>query len=322
MISLQPPFLQTRVYDAQSPLRWGLTDQDKLRTNEYLVVAHTRVEQVAEKDEKGYVKDIFSLRTEDIRTRVMVENYNDATYRLLAEAQRIRNYAAYMTKSQHPLSFQMTAERDTVVNSFLPFIGAIFDGTTHLPWTDGGYGKTSVFITRYGPDEGLKPPYERFSSIESVKEWITDLDSRLRLAGKMLEIVPRESACDAAINCVGESFWTGEGKDRFLACWRAIDSIAKSDHPNSKTPTLKDLQNTLSKRLKARTNEETLKSLRELRHVIAHSSPSQDAYGLYHTRLPEVYRLARRLTDSLIREQTDVDQELDWQSDSWEHNAT
>lgn len=296
---------------------WGMANVRATKVNEYLVVAHTVVQPIAVKDERGYVKEIHSVVTKDIKTKVMVENYDEASYRLLAETQRIRNYAAYFTKSQHPLSFQMTGERDTIVNRYLPLVGPIFNGTTHLPFTDGGFGKTSVFTTRYGPDEGLKPPYDHFASLDSVRTWIVDLNGRLRLTCRMLEAVPRESACDAAINCVGESFWTGEGKDRFLACWRAVDSIAKLDHPNIKRIRFQHIRDTLGKRLKTELGKEELESLRELRHVAAHSSPSQSDYPSYHTRLPEVYRLARQLTDSAIIETTGMDEELKWDVDDW-----
>lgn len=298
-----------------------MTDQDATRVNEYLIVAHTHVEPVALKDEAGYVKEIYSVFTQDIKMKVMVENYNEASYRLLAEAQRVRNYAAYFTRSQHPLDFSMVGQRDAVVNSGLPLIGAIFDGTTHLPFTDGGFGKTSVFTTRYGSDKGLTPPYDKFHSKESMVAWIADLNERLKLTGRMLETIPRGSACDAAVNCVGESFWTGEGKDRFLACWRAIDSIAKGDHPSVKSIGFEQIQGSLDKRLKDKSDEEALKSLRKLRNAAAHSSPTQDNYPSYHTRLREIYAIAREATDSVITETTGVKKELEWDSEGWERPA-
>ena len=300
-------------------MKGGMTDPDATRVNEYLVVAHTHVEPVALKDEAGYVKEVYSVFTQDIKTKVMVEDYNEASYRLLAEAQRVRNYAAYFTRSQHPLDFRMAGQRDAVVNSGLPLIGAIFDGTTHLPFTDGGFGKTSVFTTRYGSDKGLTPPYDRFNSKESMEAWIADLNERLKLTGRMLEAVPRGSACDSAVNCVGESFWTGEGKDRFLACWRAIDSIAKGDHPRVKAIGFDQIRDSFDKWLKDKPSEEALRSLRDLRHAAAHSSPSQDYYPSYHTRLREIYAVAREATDSVITEATGVRRELEWDPEGWEH---
>jgi hypothetical protein len=296
-----------------------MADPDATKVNEYLVVAHTRVDPVALKDAAGNVREIYSVYTQDIKTKVLVEDYKEANYRLLAEAQRIRNYAAYFTRSQHPLDFSMVGQRDTMINSGLPFISAIFDGTTHLPFTDGGFGKTSALTTRYGPDRGLTPPYDKFHSKESMVAWIADLNERLKLTGRMLEAVPRGSACDAAINCVGESFWTGEGKDRFLACWRAIDSIAKGDHPKVKAIGFEQIQDSLDKRLKDKLDEEALKSLRSLRHAAAHSSPSQDNYPLYHTRLREIYTIAREATDSMITETTGAKKELKWNPEGWEH---
>jgi hypothetical protein len=297
-----------------------MTDPDATRVNEYLVVAHTHVEPVALKDEAGYVKEIYSVFTQDIKSKVMVENYSEASYRLLAEAQRVRNYAAYFTRSQHPLDFSMVGQRDRVVNSGLPFIGAIFDGTTHLPFTDGGFGKTSAFTTRYGPDTGLMPPYDRFHSKESVVAWTAELNERLKLTGRMLEAVPRGSACDAAVNCVGESFWIGEGKDRFLACWRAIDSIAKGDHLSVKVIGFEQIRDSLDKRLKDIPSEGALKSLRNLRHAAAHSSPSQEDYPSYHTRLSEIYEIAREATDSVITGTTGVKRQLEWNPEGWEHS--
>jgi len=293
-----------------------VADPYKTETDEYLVVAHTTVEPLAEMDERRRVKDIYSVSIEDIRTKVTIENYGEARYRLLAVALRIRNYAAYFTRSQHPLSFRMVGERDAIVNPSLFTIGAVFDGATHLPFTDGGFGKASVFFTRYGPPEGLKPPYEQFASKESAFAWVADLDNRLRFAGKMLETIPEQSGCDVAISCVGESFWTGEAKDRFLACWRAIDAVAKSDS-NSGKANFGNIAATVGKRSKAKISMASLKSLRELRHVAAHSTPSNETYQLYHSRLPEVYELARRLTDSMIREQIGADEELDWGVDDW-----
>ena len=155
-----------------------MVDQDATKVNEYLVVAHTRVDSVALKDEKGYVKEIYSVYTQDIKTKVLVEDYREANYRLLAEAQRIRNFAAYFTRSQHPLDFSMVGQRDIVINTGIPMIGAIFDGTTHLPFTDGGYGRTSVFNTRYGPDRGLTPPFDKLHSKESLVARLADLNER------------------------------------------------------------------------------------------------------------------------------------------------
>ena len=296
-----------------------MVDQDATKVNEYLVVAHTRVDSVALKDEKGYVKEIYSVYTQDIKTKVLVEDYREANYRLLAEAQRIRNFAAYFTRSQHPLDFSMVGQRDIVINTGIPMIGAIFDGTTHLPFTDGGYGRTSVFTTRYGPDRGLTPPFDKLHSKESLVAWLADLNERLKLTGRMLEAVPRGSACDAAINCLGESFWTGEGKDRFLACWRAVDSIAKGDHPDVKSIGLGQIRDSLDRRLKDKPGEEGLKSLRDLRNAAAHSSPSHDNYPSYHTRLHEIYTFAIEATDSVITETTGVKKELEWDPEGWEH---
>src|SRR6266571_2744042 len=208
----------------------GKLDLIDLRTNEYLVVAYTTIGPFAETDDNRNVRDIFSVFTEDIRIKIMVEKYRDARHRALAAALRIRNYAAYFTKSQHPLSFSMVGTRDEIVNStFLP-LPMIFDGATHLPLTDGGVGSESAFMIRFGPVEGLEPRYQEFKTKDAVLSWAKDLNNRLRITNKMLDSFTDGSPPDAAINCVGESFWAGEAPSRFLACWRAIDTVAKFDH--------------------------------------------------------------------------------------------
>jgi hypothetical protein len=274
-------------------------DLADLRTNEYLVVAYTTIEPFAETDENRKVLDIFSVFTEDIRVKIMVEKYEEARHRALAAALRIRNYAAYFTRSQHPLLFNMLGTRDEVVNNtFLP-MPMVFEGGTHLPFTDGGLGSESVFTTRFGPVEGLKPKYDEFKTKENVLRWLKDLNSRLKLTNKMLGSINDGSPCDAAINCLGESFWLGEATARFVACWRAIDTVAMFDH-KVKRVGFNQIRDSVRKRSKSELTDERLISLRELRHVASHSFPHPEKYGQFHTRLSEVYRLARELTDSII----------------------
>ncbi len=287
-----------------------------LETNEYLVIAYTSIQPFAETDEQRQVKDIFSVRTQNIQIKTIVDKYQDARYRVLATALRVRNYAAYFAKSRHPLSFSIVGQRDEVVNNTLLGMPAIFDGTTHLPFTDAGLGTTSAFITRFGPDDGLKPPYHEFDSKEAAAWWIENLNRCLKFTNRMLDSITEGSDCDVAVSCIGESFWLDEATARFLACWRAIDTITRLDHRNGHV-SLEQIGESVRKRSKAEWTDERLRLFRKMRNVAAHRSPPAEDFRQYHDRLAEVYQLARELADSAIKEQTSVDRELDWNPNAW-----
>lgn len=268
-----------------------------------------------ETDDGHTAKNMYSVYLPDIKVKAFVEKYRDAVYRLTAVAFRIRNYAAFFTKNQHPLSITMQGSRDDHFSNTL-FPMSIFDGGTHLPITDGGLGTTSFFITRFGSDNGLSLPYYPMESKEVLHSWLKDLSGRLKLTNRMLELVPGESNCDVAINCIGESFWAEEIANKLVDCWRAIEAVARQDE--GKTDVKWDqIKKSIHKHAQSRPSDDNLKFLRNLRNISSHSFPKVAEFKHYHDNFGEIYHLATAVTDSLIREQGYLKEELDWERDSW-----
>src|SRR5271156_427402 len=249
---------------------------DDLKINEYLITAATHMKPIVETDDGHTAKNVFSAHFPDIRVKALVEKYGDAVYRLTAIAFRIRNYAAYLTKSRHPLSITMQGVRDDhFSDTFFPV--TIFDGGTHLPITDGGLGTNSFFTTRFGPDEGLNLPYHSMESKDEVESWLNDLGNRLRFTSKMLELVPGGSNCDVAINCIGESFWGDEIANRLTDCWRAIEAVARQDEGKSDVK-WDQIKKSIHKRAESRPDDDRLRFLRELRNISSHSFPKAEEF--------------------------------------------
>lgn len=86
-------------------------------------------------DKEGNIRIVpITLRKLELKTSV--RNYNEARFHLLAVAERIRNYAAYVLRARLPMDFDMVGKRRDN-GQWFPF-PAVFDGATHLPITDGG----------------------------------------------------------------------------------------------------------------------------------------------------------------------------------------
>ncbi len=108
-----------------------------------------------------------------LRVKTQVRNYDDAQYQLLTVAERVRNYASYITNFRLPLHIDMVGKRKDN-GQWFPF-PALFDGEAHLPITDGGIRDDSIFTTRFGPPDGMKPPYEALGNLDTLGNWARDI---------------------------------------------------------------------------------------------------------------------------------------------------
>jgi hypothetical protein len=271
----------------------------EFREGEYVVVGTTIIDMPPfVTDQDGNLR-IISINLKELEVKTYVEDYNKARYRLLAVAEKVRNYAAYVIKARLPLTFDMVGKRLDTGQWLLPL--AVFDGTTHLPITDGGVRDISVFRTRFGSHDGVKPPFEALENLENLKTWVKELNMKLDRTQKLLDGIKDGIPLDMAISSLGESIWSEGAKERLTNRWRAIETIAKIDY---RVPRIKPymLFETLRRRAKGPLEVGQFERLRLLRNVSTHSVPPQEQTEDVHQAADELFRLAYEIVESALRE--------------------
>jgi len=274
----------------------------EFREGEYLVVGTPIIDTPLPliEDQDGFPQLISIKKLKELEVKTYVKDYDKATYHLLAVAEKIRNYAAYVTKARLPLTFDMVGKRRDKGFCFLPVV--IFDGTTHLPLTDGGQKDISIFTTRFGPYEGVKPPSKALETFEQLNKWLKALNMKLTLAQNLLDNIKNETSLDIAVSSLGESIWVEGAKEQLTARWRAIEAITKIDHQERQIKSYM-LFETLQKRAKAPLGFDEFKRLRHLRNVSTHSAPPQEQSADVHQAAYELFQLAYEITESALREE-------------------
>jgi len=229
-----------------------------------------------------------------------VRNYDDVRFQLLAVAERMRNYAAYVLQARLPMSFDMVGKRRD--NGQWPlFPVAVFDGASHLPITDGGVRDIMIFTTRFGPHSGVRPPDEALKSLENLTKWTIELDDKLLQVQHLLERIESGTPLDVAVSSLGESMWAEEAKDKVLDRWRAIESITRNDFPNQRIKTSM-LYDTIRRRTKKPPRLERLKHLRLLRNLSSHERPQETQAQDMHIAADEIYVIANEVIESALNE--------------------
>lgn len=249
-------------------------------------------------DQEGNIR-IVPLGFRRLELKTFVRNYDDARYQLLAVAERMRNYTAYVVGLRLPMSFDMIGKkRDN--GQWLPF-PAVFDGTTRLPISDGGIGDTMIFTTRLGSHLGVRPPDEALKSPENLAKWTIEFDGRLLQTQRLVERIKNGTPLDVAISALGASIWAEEAKDKVLSCWRAIEAITKNDFPNGlvKAPMLYE---TIRRRTKKPPELKQLRGLRLLRNLSAHGEPLETQAKDMHVAADEIYAIAYEVTKSALKD--------------------
>jgi len=271
----------------------------EFQEGEYVVVGRTIIDIPPFITDQDGTLQFISINLKELEVKTYVEDYNKARYRLLAVAEKVRNYAAYVIKARLPLTFDMVGKRRDTGQWLLPF--AVFEGTTHLPITDGGARDISIFTTRFGPYDGVKPPYETLENLEQLRKWVEELNMKLKLAQKLLDKIKNATSLDIAVSSLGESLWAEGAKERLTNRWRAIEAIAKIDY---RVPRIKPymLFKTLRRRAKGPLGADQFERLRLLRNVSTHSVPPQEQSEDVHQAADELFRLAYEIVESALRE--------------------
>lgn len=249
-------------------------------------------------DKEGNIRIVpITLRKLELKTSV--RNYNEARFHLLAVAERIRNYAAYVLRARLPMDFDMVGKRRDN-GQWFPF-PAVFDGATHLPITDGGVKDIMVFRTRFGSRGGVRPPDEALKSPQNLVKWTNELNDKLLLAQGLLNRIESGTPLDVAVSALGESIWTEEAKDRFSDRWRAIEAITKIDFPNCLI-TAQLIHETIKQRMDKPISLGQFDRLRVLRNLSVHWKPHEKIAMDIHGAAEEMYTIAYEVVESALRD--------------------
>jgi len=249
-------------------------------------------------DREGNIR-IVPLGFRKLGLKTFVRNYDDARFQLLAVAERMRNYTAYVLRVRLPMSFDMIGKRRDN-GQWLPF-PAVFDGATHLPISDGGVGDIMIFTTRFDSHRGSRPPDEALKSPENLTKWTIELNDKLLQIQQFLERIKSGTPLDVAVSALGGSVWAEEVKDKVSNCWRAIESITKNDFPNEliKAPMLYE---TIRRRTKKPPKMEQFERLRLLRNLSVHWKPRETQAKDMHAAAEAIYVIANEVTESALKD--------------------
>lgn len=271
----------------------------EFREGEYVVVGRTIIDMPPFiTDQEGNLKTI-SINLKKLEVKTWVKDYNQARHHLLAVAEKVRNYAAYAIKARLPMTFDMVGKRRDTGQWLLPL--AVFDGITHLPITDGGVRDISVFTTRFGSHDGVKPPNEALENLENLSKWIKELNMNLELTQKLLDGIKDGTPLDIAVSSLGESIWAESVKERLVDCWRAVEAVARIDYGVQQTiPSL--LFKTIRKRTNRQFKVNQFERLRRIRNLSTHSVPPHTQFKDIHQATDELLRLAYETVESALRE--------------------
>jgi len=275
------------------------TNIDDLEEGEYYVVGHLSIDVnpfIFDANDDGYY---ISFNMKDLEVKTRVNEYNEARYHLLEVAKRMRNYAAYFTKTRLPMSFYMSGKRKDMGFPLAPMV--FHESGTGMPMSDGGFNEVSLFTSGFGPKNGLKPPHEALQSEDALKEWSGDIQNKLFTTQKALDLIDDGSRIDMAVCALGKVFWVNEAEDRLHNCWIALESIAKIDYPNAWIKVSHVLES-INKRLDTDLTKRQLRFYQKYRHKSVHEVPvPEDAYYLHKTS-GDLYRLASQTLEAKLRE--------------------
>lgn len=249
-------------------------------------------------DKEGNIR-IVPLTFRKLELKTSVRNYNEARFHLLAVAERIRNYAAYVLRARLPMDFDMVGKRRDN-GQWFPF-PAVFDGTTHLPITDGGVKDIMVFRTRFGHHSGVRPPDEALKSPENLVKWTNELNDKLSCTQWLLNRIESGTPLDVAVSSLGESIWAEEAKDRFSDRWRAIEAITKIDSPNCLI-TAQLIHETIKRRTDNPISSGQFDRLRVLRNLSIHSKPQEKIAIDIHEAAEKMCTIAYEVIESALRD--------------------
>jgi len=234
-----------------------------------------------------------------LRVKTQVRNYDDAQYQLLTVAERVRNYASYITNFRLPLHIDMVGKRKDN-GQWFPF-PALFDDEAHLPITDGGIRDDSIFTTRFGPPDGMKPPYEALGNLDTLGNWARDINEKLGLIQQLLDRIDMGTPLDVAIRSLGESIWAREATVKLTCCWRAVESVAGIDF---KTTYIEPemVFETIHKRSKHPIGSDQFERLKFLRNTSTHFLPTQEQSREIHQASYTMFLVAKDVVESAMKE--------------------
>lgn len=274
---------------------------NELKNGEYIIKGHLwiDIDPFHFNTEENPIFLSFNMQELEVKTRV--SDYNQANYHLLGTAERIRNYAAFFCKMRLPLDFYMTGKRPNLgFPIFLP--PAIFNGSTKLPFSDGGFNDVSIFRTRFGPSDGLKPPYEATQTYEKLYEWTGVIHNNLKLTQKALDKIKAGSFFDIALSSLGKSIWMEGVEERLGNCWKSLEAITKIDFPDTKQINSDKIFESIHKRLDTNLSEDQFHKFRKYRNLSTHEIPPPDVSIDVHRTAGMLYLLASKIIESELKD--------------------
>lgn len=277
-------------------------DFDSLEEGEYIVKGHLKIDVPDFHFYKNDEPIFLEFYLHDFILKTYVTDYQKAPYHLLAVAERIRDYTAYVCQMPIPLSFYMSGKRPDMGFPIFP-LPTIYDGRTHLPFSDGGFNDVALFHTGFGSSNGLKPPLDVMESIEKLSDWSEKINTNLKRAQNLLDKIEDNSPLDIALRSVGKSHWMETVEERFTCRWKAIEAVARIDNPNSSRIHSSKLLKTIQKRVKDPLNHRDFNRLRELRNIITHNLPPHENSREIHWATDRLYLIATELIESVLKEE-------------------
>lgn len=240
---------------------------------------------------------IFNIRYLEVRTKV--ESYDVAPKHILAVGERLRNYTAFTMMYPMPLDITAEGKRGSHGGFFPGY--AIFDGSTLLPLTDGGFGNLSIFITRFGSHEGVKLPHDTYKSIENLRRRKAWFDHKISLTQTLLDKIPSGSNLDAAISSQGGSQWTKSAKEKFTHCMGSVEAVSRHDFRVIRTkPEM--LLSTMNKRFGKIIKREEFAKLRRYRNKSIHSVLSEQESTEIHELAKDFCEASNQVLTSVLTE--------------------
>ncbi len=240
---------------------------------------------------------IFNIKYLEVRTKV--ESYDMAPRHILATSERLRNYLSFTMKYPMPLDITAEGKREQM-EGFLP-TPTLFDGSTLLPLTDGGFGNLSIFITRFGSHEGVRLPDDTYKSIENLRRRKAWFDHKISFAQALLDHIASGSDVDAAINKLGESYWTKSAKERFTYCMSAVEAISRHDFQVIWSKPEMHLS-TMNRRCGRVIEQEEFTKLRLLRDKSVHSVLSEQESAEIHGLAENICEDSHKILASVLTE--------------------
>lgn len=274
---------------------------DEMKIGEYIIKGHVWIDI----DPFRFYSDenpiFLSFNIQELEVKTQVSDYEHANYHLLVIAERIRNYAAFFCKMRLPLDFYMTGKRQNLGFPIFP-LPAIFDSNSKLPFSDGGFNDVSIFRTRFGPIDGLKPPLDVIQTYEKLFEWVGVIHNNLKLTQRALDNIQVSSFLDIALSSLGKSIWMEGVEERLGNCWKSLEAVAKIDFPKVKRMNPDLIFKSIHKRLDTNLTEDQFAHARKYRNLSTHEIPPPDSSIDVHRTAGELYLLASKIIESELKD--------------------